>query len=487
MKPDRVVFALIAAYQVCIWWVVRNDPFFGDAISSTAQAATHIYQQQLTTLFYPLTADPGHPTLYSYLLALIWTVTNYSLPVAHAYSCIWAGFLLWSVFVFAKQFLSITQSIVALVGCLLFATTLSQSAMVLNTVALMAFFIQAVIAVVKHNRLRLIVAALLMCVTHLQAPFLLLSLFCFDAYRTFFRQQDGNFIRFITSRMVVYSIPIMCWFGWLYAHYLHAGWFLHSPYYTDADTLNGPKEWIKAMFTICMRLFDYGMIACYLAIVYAGFTNARFRRQLVSWVILLLPLCVTMAVFLNNTIGHRYFLGYQLLVIVGTVYAIEQLKLAKPIVAYGLVGACIFLGNWLHYPGKTLGDATLAYRSYFALEEQVLAAYPNTTFYTHAPIANPYALTHLQPGRSAFVRLNKASFDTIPAILQSNINAEFSEKQKAFLTQNWYGESFESGAVYATVFLNPAFYPNQQVRQFRKPSTIELMMINLKLKWKGNQ
>lgn len=485
MTTNRIAFLLIVCYQVLIWLVVRNDPFFGDAISSTAQAATHIYKQQLATIFYPVSADPGHPTFYSYLLAFLWKTTSYSLPVAHAYSCVWAAFLLWAVYVFAKQFLPNTSALVALIGCMLFATMLSQSAMVLNTLALMVFFINAVIGVMTRNVIRFVLSASLMSITHLQAPFLLLSLCFFDWYRSVVELKQLSFWKWVRFRFAHYFIPIVCWFGWLYTHYLHTGWFLHSPHYSDADSLNGPLEWFRAMVTIIARLLDYGMIACYAILLYAAIKYPFIRKRFVSWILLLAPLCVTMAIFLSNTIGHRYFLAFQLLAIVATVAIIERIFVRKR-TTYLVVGICLLLGNILYYPGKILGDATLAYRDYFALETKLLEAYPNHTFYSHAPIANPTELTQLRKNGSArFIRLNNAAFDTIPAIVQSNINAEFTEREKQWLEQNWYGQSFESGAVYVTVFLNPRYYPSTPIKQFRKPSSIEQAIIKLKKIWKS--
>ena len=41
--------------------LTKNDPFFGDSISTISRAANHIYESDFTEISYPQNLDPGHP------------------------------------------------------------------------------------------------------------------------------------------------------------------------------------------------------------------------------------------------------------------------------------------------------------------------------------------------------------------------------------------------------------------------------------------
>jgi hypothetical protein len=77
------------------------------------------------------------------------------------------------------------------------------------------------------------------------------------------------------------------------------------------------------------------------------------------------------------------------------------------------------------------------------------------------------------------------NLDTIPALLQSNVNAEFTKPQRDYLTNNWYGNSYENGAVYVNVFLNPKFYNKPTWFKLRESSYFEVKLQELKYKIRG--
>ncbi|MES2779363.1 MAG: hypothetical protein V4651_05635 [Bacteroidota bacterium] len=474
-------FLTAVLLQLCLLFVVRHDPFFGDAIASTSQAANTIYTQQLATIFYPLDADPGHPTLYAYGLALCWTVFGKTLLIAHAYSCAWALLLLFAFRKVASCLLSQTETNLATGLVLLFPTYLSQSAMMLNTVAVMTFFLFAVYGVLKQQCIIILIAASLMCITHLQSAFLLLSLASFDLIQSVCGTNKITLIRWMQSRFWVYAIPATLFGLWLFIHYQHTGWLLVSPQYSDVNELNGIGEYINALALIVWRLVDYGMLPFYIILGWIFFKQKDSRLTIIQMLALVLPCCLAMAEFLSNTIGHRYFIAFAMMVILYTVYLTRYLQLIGRIIVYGCLGVSLLAGNFLSYPGKNLGDATLAYRSYFSLIKQARSAI-NAQPYSHAPIANADDLTYLQS--TSFVpiqRLNEASLDTVPVVIQSNVNAEFTDDDKKLLA-TWYGTSFEQGAVYVNVFANPKYVAKPEGWSLRQPSTAEQWMIALKKK-----
>lgn len=470
----------VIVVQCLLWFAVKDDPFFGDAITSTSQAANHIFDQDLQTIFYPLQADPGHPTFYAYLLALCWKLFGQTLWVSHAFSCVWAIILIFAFRNIAKQLLPLEQANFATILVLIFPTYLSQSAMMLNTVALMSFFLFAVYAILIQNRWLLLVAAVFMCITHLQSVFLLLSLACFDLYRSVYLLKIQQFISWLKSRFIIYTIPVLVFGLWIWLHKQHTGWVLVSPQYSDIEEFNTLSEYIKAMLLIGWRLVDFGMLPFYLVLILVFYNQKEQRKELLQWLVLIVPCCLAMAVFLSHTIGHRYFMAFGMLVIIAAVHAIQYLKPMGKILLFVAFGISLLAGNFLYYPGKILGDATLAYRNYFTIEKQLLNEYGDTLFFSHAPLANDRNLRYLSENGLTIDRINETSFDSLPVILQSNVNAEFTHEQIDYLTENWHGKSYENGPVYVTVFWNPKFYPTATERSFRQPSTFEKWFTGLK-------
>jgi hypothetical protein len=282
------------------------------------------------------------------------------------------------------------------------------------------------------------------------------------------------------NRWIYYTLPVIVFTTWLFVHYHHAGWLLVSPQYNDVKNLNTIGEYIKAMMLIIWRLLDYGMLPVYLVLGFGFFKQKQSRKELLQLLILIVPCCLAIAIFLSNTIGHRYFMAFGMLAILVAVAVVSQLKPAVQNGLFILLFTSLVAGNFLYYPGKTIGDATLAYRSFFPINKSIQQQYGNTVFFSHAPIANPAELMYLQAQGFWCKRLNDQPLEDIPAIVQSNINAEFSQDEIHYLTQNWFGRSYENGAVYATVFFNPKFYKQTEPSNFRQPSTVERWMLEAK-------
>jgi hypothetical protein len=190
-----------------------------------------------------------------------------------------------------------------------------------------------------------------------------------------------------------------------------------------------------------------------------------------------------MGIFLQHTIGHRYFFLQHILGIMLCVQFVFGISSPRKYFIATMILLMTVAGNWLYYPGKTIGDATLAYRNYFDIEKQIRNEFGDTiVFYSYAPIGNSSQSKYLvAPPVLNVQRIPEENLDNLQAILVSNLNAEFREKDIRFLEQNWYGHTFEKGPVFATVFLNPK-YSSKTVSssKLRQPAELEKWVIKLK-------
>lgn len=479
----RLAYIIIVLIQVAIFVVVKDDPFFGDAISSTVRAALHIYENGLGTIFYPVEHDPAHPTLYAWLLAACWTLFGKTLWVAHLYSCIWScllGFITLKIAsaLIKQQYLWL----IALLICL-FPTYLSQSAMMLNTVALMSFVLIAFDGFIHNNKNQQLIGMSVMMLLHTQATFFLLG-FAIAHFLIQVRHEKQPVGQWFRQNLIVFAIPFFIYGSWLLLHIQHTGWAVQSPNYTDTDQVNNLSAFFKSMLVITWRLVDYGMLPVYLLILYCILQKQLLSKPFRYASLLLLVNSLLMSVFLENTIGHRYFLVFQLLALVFAVSVIQNMRTRQKPMMIAVVSVSLVAGNFLYYPGKTLGDATLAYRSYFDIEKQITQQFGDTFIcYSYAPIANPRALSHLQPKDFSIKRIEQNDLSQYPAVLLSNVNAEFNSEQKQLLS-TWPGHSFEKGAVYANLYFNPNYYQPNPNWKLRQPGWFELWFNQVKTKIK---
>jgi hypothetical protein len=478
----RYFILLVVIVQCCIWMVVKDDPFFGDAIVSTSRAATHIYDHGLATVFYPPEFDPGHPTLYPYILAAVWKVFGRTLAVSHLYACLWALLLAVVFRKIAALYLHRREVNIATLLLFLFPTYLSQSAMMLPAVALTCFFLLGVYGVLKDDGRWIIVGAGLMCITHLQSTFLLLSLCSLDLYMYVPGQKHYSLFQWIRKRLVVYGVPFLLFTGWLYIHYRHTGWLFVSPHYSDKQELNGLADYIKAILLMVWRLIDYGMLPFYLVLAWAFMMYKQSRHNTLQLVVAILSCCIAMAVFLVETIGHRYFMPFAMMAIIIALQALQYLDEQRRNILYGILAVSLLAGNFLVYPGKDIGDATLAYRGYFPIEKQLRTDFDTSYhLYSHAPVANPSHIMFLDDHGRKIERIDETPFDSLPVIVQSNVSAEFTYEQKKQLAETWYGTSYECGGVYVNVFLNPRYYDHAPAGwKLREPGAAEQHMEKLK-------
>lgn len=461
-----------------------HDPFFGDAISSTYQSANHIYDNSLMTIFYPIDTDPGHPTLYPYLLAVSWKIFGQTIEVSHAYSAFWMLLLSLLFVKIARLFLTPQNTFLAAILLVSFGTYLSLSAMVLNTTMLMFFVLISFYGLYTKKSWLLLIGNCLMVLTHLQGTFFVIGfgiahVIC-DSY---FNKK--NIFYFIKRHLIYYLIPSLLFIGWIYLHYLHTGWYTHSPNYSDTQSPKTLFTVVKSILIIIWRLIDYGMLPIHVFALLAIFKRQSDRILALTYISLLLSNMIIMSVFLENTIGHRYFFVIHLFGIIicfqylAAVFGEFKYKL------YVMIFCVLVAGNFLYYPGKTLGDATLAYRSYFEIEKKIKQDFADTTrFYSYAPIANISQAKSLDDSSLDIGRISSNNISEIPVILQSNLNAEFDPETKSLLASTWYGKSYEKGAVFVNVYLNPALYSKPLQWKLRTPGVIENYMESLKKNWK---
>lgn len=479
---NKYILYLLGFFQVLFFVVVKNDPFHGDAVTSTAKVALHIYENDLQTIWYPPLADPGHPTLFPYLLAVFWTVIGKSLWVAHALVGIISFCTLLIIRKIALLYTSLTKANISIVACAMYSIFVAQEALLLNTPLFFLWVLLSFYCLLSNKTAGFIVFSILMELTHLQANFFLLAFGFIYLYQSYDKRVA---IKFFIARGLLLFIPALTALSlWLFFHQKQFGWAFLSPNYEEHNNIKGIQQFIQSVFLIIWRLLDNGMISIYALLIYQIIKKRVNKQLLIYTLIVLLVNAACMAVFLYNTIGHRYFLISQFMVLL---LLIDSWHIAYSKVVYIVIAISLLLGNYMYYPGKVIADTNLQYRSFFKLEKEIKDSYwGKSLFYSYAPISTSGNIRYLNAAEGlSIVSLNDVCLDTVPILLQSNINAEFTKPQRDSLYANWYGQSFENGAVYVNVFLNPKYYEKPAHMQLRKATWFEQQLQTLKYRIRG--
>lgn len=483
---QKYFFAFLITAQVVLFLFVKDDPFHGDAVTSTARPALHIYEHDLKTIWYPTQHDPGHPTLFPYLLAFLWTVFGKSLWVGHAWVGIISLATLWIFRKLSLQFLTIETANAACLMLALYSIYVSQSALLLNTPLFFLFALWGFYALLNNHATAFMLSSMLMVLTHLQANFMLLSFFVIHSY-LYLKQATGKktLADFCVKSLIWFAPALACFAAWSLLHYKHSGWLVMSPNYTEHESLKSPVQFLQSLFIVLWRLLDYGMVVPYTILIWFALKKHLHKPLWHMYLLLLGVTTICMGIFLYNTIGHRYFLLTQLLAILLLFDALQR-HVAKPTLLIVLVCISLLAGNFLFYPGKNLGDGTLLYRSFFSIEKSIKETYSNLKPNSYAPLSSDSEIRYLQKNKGVdFIPLNDEHLDDAGVIIQSNINAEFTKTQKEYLEQNWHGNSYEKGAVYVNVFLNPKQYAKPKDFRLRQPSEFELWLRKVKYRLRG--
>ncbi len=476
---NKYIYYLIALACSIFFLVVKNDPFHGDAVTSTAKVALNIYDNNLQTIWYPPLADPGHPTLFPYLLAVCWTIFGKSLWVAHALIILIGFCTILVLRKIALLFTTETKANTAVLLSCMYSVFVAQQALLLNTPLFFLWVLLCLYSLITKRTVLFIVSSVLMEITHLQANFFLLAFGFIYAYQCYETKQ--NFGTFVKNGLMLFLPASITLALWLWAHQMHFGWAFLSPNYTEHNNIKGAGQFIQSVFLIIWRLVDNGMLIPYMLFIYVWAKKQINKKLFIYTAIILLVNSICMAVFLYNTIGHRYFLISQFMVLLLVIAGLPKIK--WPFIT---MMASLLIGNYMYYPGKVIADSNLQYRSFFAIEKRIMHDFGDSLFYSYAPISTGGDIRYLDKQKGLNIQpLNDLNMDALPMLLQSNVNAEFTKPQRDSLYKNWHGHTYEQGAIYVNVFLNPAYNKKPAWFHLREPSWFEMQLQSLKYKIRG--
>lgn len=463
-------------------------PFLSDSIPSNLFAAENIYNHNLASIWNIAEADPGHPTLYPFIIAVFWTVLGKSLWVTHLAVAITGFFLCALVFKIASRFLDESIAKFATLLFIISPLYVGQLFSASLQLPLVLFGLLAFLFWQQKKYLPYAAAMAFMVLCHLQGAFFLLFLCVNDGAQIWLQNGKKSILPWMAKRWWVYAIPFAAFIVWGILHKQQFGWAFTSPnYLREAPGIKG----LFYNFGIAFwRIIDFGYIIPFAAVLFYFLSRKnniyKSDNKTILAITYLLHLAVIIGgiciVFAHPPI-HRYFLSASVFLLIVFAAVISNMNTLKGRIWAILAGIFLVAGNFLYYPGKCLGDANLAYSPIFELENNLVHDFPKgTEFYTYAPLSYPSSIRYLDSNKGPiFKGLYNTNMDSVAYIVQSTMNCEFSPAELEKL-KGWYGTSYESGAVYINVYANPAKVQKPEGWQLRQPSGAEKWLKNLKEK-----
>jgi hypothetical protein len=477
----RLFWLGITLFYSVFFFVIHQDPFFGDAVSGNSRAIWAIYESDFSSLLFPYGYDPGHPTLIPLINALLWKITGPTVVTAHAINFSLAIGLCVLLFRMAKEIHSAKAAYYTVVLWSVAPIVMAQTA-ILNTHFALTFFFMLAFYAYRQNRFWWTsIAITCMVLTHLQSLYYLLPWVIYTLWAAYkkgtLKITFGHWLRLGVLPFIFFSL----WIGY---HYGQTGWALSSPDYASHRGFPGIKRAVVNLIISDWRIIDFGLIAVMAPLLYTlvkkGISSLSTPAKL------FIVLYLFNAVFVSFTTGtgaaHRYFLPCLPLVFIWFGHFFSSLTTASKLI----YAAVLLSGHFWFYPGKTVGDATLAYRQIFPLIEQYHTDYAGHTAHSYAPLGNKAKWMYANEKWPDIIPLYDKKLLDADIILKSNTSGDFLFGQQYILDSNFNWHSYQNGTIYLNIYVNKDTNIPLAATAQRKPTRAEKWIEKLKLKIKGD-
>jgi hypothetical protein len=459
-------------------WSVQNDPFFWDCVQLGSKHAHHFYLNGLRWTPLPPEIDSGHPPVFGWYLAFIWSVFGKTLQVSH-----------WAMLPFILLNTGLLFRLGQLLGGIRFGYWLMPLALLDPVMAgqhilvgpdtvLVAFFLLATLGILEQRKILLLLGVFGLCAVSMRgmmtagAIFLWQMLISGKSWATWLKQKD---VAALFSAFVRLSIPFLPGFlfaGWfLWWHWSTTGWIGYHPGSPWAPTFERADtgQLLRNILIVGWRWLDFGRVFVWLALF--GLIGKSvlskqnpLRDDIVFRNLLLLLLCLAVfltpsSVLLKNVSAHRYvlpgFLALNLLTFRLLATASMSAR-SRVIITVFLVIALAFGNRWIYPRGIAMGwDATLAHLPYHDLRKEALEYLDreNIDFQTVGS-----AFPNLNTGENLLLngderRFAYKDYATNRFVFASNIFNDFSEADYVILNKDWVMmKRFEKAGVWIEIY-----------------------------------
>jgi len=385
IKKRRFIPLLVSVF---ITLLSIENPIFWDNITFISDMGNTLYENgifnwmSITPEF-----DPGHPPTLATLMALSWRLFGKSLLVSHLVMLPFVYGLLIQLYKFVRHFVKHKRlSLFAFLLVLADPTLLAQLVTVNPEVLQLFFFFLSLNAVLKNNKTLKVIGLICLSLVSYRGMMLGFGVFIIDILQHSFYHKKPlkSFVN--KQNILIYalsSIPALIYIIW---RLVMKGWLISNPLQpwgsaTDYTSNSGfVWNFIRNIGVLIHRYADFGRVSVILFILII-FLLLRYKMSKKVKMLLLMSISsviviVITSLFLNNPMGHRYFIAsyliFSLLAFVLIQDYTSNIKLKSGLYLFLLIS--LISGNFLIYPDKISQgwDASLAHLPYRELREKAL-------------------------------------------------------------------------------------------------------------------
>lgn len=396
-------------YPVALIWSVQHDPFFWDTVQLASKHAHHFFEHRLQWLPLPAEIDSGHPPVFGYYLAWIWSIFGKTLAASHWAMLPFLSLNLWMLYRIGFKLGGDAWAPWLIPLVLLDPVMAGQSVLISPDLVLISGFLLAVDGILGNNRAQVVAGVLLLCMISMRgmmtagalAVWLGLQGVAQAGFQGFRRVELRAFltrlIGFVLSRHWAFLPGFLFAASFLWWHRMATGWIgLHpgSPWAPTFEPAHGTAL-LRNLLVLGWRWLDFGRLFEWMllaGIAWKFWPTLRSQWKDISrpagfGSMLLLLLCLVFflspsSILFVNVSAHRYslpgfvalhFLVLRTLALV-TPEAFIRMKRIFTIAIPSLLIIGLALGNFWIYPrGVAMGwDATLAHLPFHRLRAGAL-------------------------------------------------------------------------------------------------------------------
>lgn len=444
-KPTAAIIWLLSPVLITIvvWLLSCRHPFFWDTIQLASRQAQWYYDEHFKYLLLPDVIDSGHPSGFGMYLALCWQGFGQSLLVSHLAILPFVILVSLGLFRLSKIFKGYLAWVFPLL-VVIDPVFLGQISLVSPDVALFAFFIWGLLAVIEKRPWLLLLCSLVLAMISLRGMMAVLVLYLFQVVNG----QNGwrkpaHWLR-STLPFIPAGILALAFLGYHAWAKSWVGFHADSPW-RESFTLVGFKGMLKNGVVLAWRIADYGRVFLVLAILGLVFKQFKTLKSNSFFSLVLFTLLIQVPHFLlfQGVSAHRYLLPFYLALHLFFCSLLEQCQIRSKAksVLLGIVLLGLASGNFWVYPtGIAQGwDSTPAHRPHFALRKEVIRYLdqhdiPLEKVGTTFPEIGPLHWRDLNGRQDGFSPLNLSQNEYV---YFSSVMNDFSDEDRKLLFEKW--------------------------------------------------
>ena len=423
-KNFNLVLFFLVCFLVVEFLLLKNTPFFWDAISKSYRA-DWIYKNGLSEFIVPVDYNSGHPPLWISLLAGFWTLFSKTLWSSRLLLLIVNIGVVWQVVLLCKNNFIKTVSVFYMLLVCLDPTFIAQTTSLSNDMLLLFFTLLGLNSLIKSKSIWYTIALVGLLFTNLRGIYIVGALLVIHLIYVKFK-----LIAVKKAMFYGYLVAFLCFALFCYFQYEKLGWFIISQNenYNEHRQSVGVKQILINTIVFGKSFLEYGrfIIILFLTPLIVKYLKNKDQRSVeidrvgIAFFVFGLIFFLGVVPF-SNPFGDRYFMICYLLSIILLVNLLAFYNTARQPLIYLSIVFMFISGHFWIYPATISQpwDSSLAYLNYYNVEKD-MENYIDSVGINHTDIGTR-------------IRLNDREYSELKPLVVDKLYADFNINSNSYI------------------------------------------------------